>query len=145
MGGVVAGLAEVTRWILTHAKHASTIALHFDHEDALLDWTGPAEPGELSVLRVRSARRVRILLAEWANAGAILSDLRPRNIPAPVDEAWLQLDTLPENGDIVIDMRSPITRERMNFRDTDLEVRSHGYFVTGMTAPGKRLRFFDEL
>lgn len=65
VGGVVAGLAEVTRWILTHAKHASTIALHFDHEDALLhlDRTGGARRAQppsraLGAAGAHSSRRM---------------------------------------------------------------------------------------
>jgi hypothetical protein len=140
VGGVVPGLCDVVREQVTFRGATAEVNLLFDHSSDGLTVRGPYDGAETVLIEAGPGiERVSVRLPTWADRDAL--GRWARDSGAELGTTHLILDTVRSRYEIPTPL--PAVRREYRFRDMAFTADYSGDQIVAMSAPDKRLRFFD--
>jgi hypothetical protein len=142
VGGVVGGLCEVVRQQVTFDRDSAVVNLLFDFSTEQLSILGPYDGYESVIVDVGPAlQRVLLRVPSWVDRVAL-----GRWAGQNDGEVGATHLVLPTDARKHYEVPMPLASTRREYRFGAMEFAAdyRGDQIVAMSAPGKRLRFFDE-
>lgn len=143
VGGVVAGLCEVVRAQVTISDDQAEVDLLLDSSTALLSVRGPYDGAETVIIDAGPViDRVLVRLPSWSDRAVLGAWAKMHGH----DLGATQLNLLThERKRVEFPMPLPTIRREYRFEELEFVADYLGDQIVSMSAPGKRLRFFEQL
>ncbi len=145
VGGGVSSLCQAYRHIVSYKNGVISINLQFDFENKIIQYTSPYGKENTMKILLKEDMTMRILMPDMLDWKDFKEKLDRQGIKYRKHENWIYLYNLYGKGIVEIPVSFFTKTVDYIFRKNNLRVKFQGNRIIGMTSPGKRLCFFEEI